>query len=122
MASILIIDDEPQIRSLFEKILEPAGFDVLLARNGREGLERFRQTPTDLVITDLFMPEHDGLEVIMTFHHESPTVPIFAFTGKVEGHDYLRMAKYLGAQRIFAKPFPATEFLRAVQQLLVPIR
>jgi len=116
MASILLIDDEPLVRSLFGEILEQAGYDVLLASNGHEGLERFRQTPTDLVITDLFMPEQDGLEVIMTLHHESPTVPIIAFTGNVEGRDFLNVAKHLGAQRTLAKPIEATELIQAVQQ------
>lgn len=118
MALILVIDDEPLIRSLFQEILEQAGYDVLLACNGHEGLRLFRQTPADLVMTDVFMPEQDGLEVIKTLHHESPTVPIIAFTGNVKGHNYLNVAKRLGAQRTMAKPFPATELIQVVQQQL----
>ncbi len=118
MASILIIDDDPQIRSLFREILEQAGYDVLLASNGHDGIQLFRQTPADLVITDVFMPEIDGLELIMTLHHEAPTVPIIAFTGKSEGREYLKVAKYLGAHHTMAKPIPATELIHAVQQHL----
>lgn len=118
MASILIIDDDPQIRSLFREILEQAGYDVFLASNGHDGLQLFRQTPTDLVITDVFMPEIDGLELITTLHHEAPTVPIIAFTGKSEGQEYMKVAMYLGAQCTMAKPVPATELIRAVRQHL----
>ena len=95
MASILIIDDEPLIRSICQEILEQAGYDVLLACNGREGLQLFRRTPANLVITDVFMPERDGLEVIMTLHRESPTVPIIAFTGKGMGRDFFERCQVL---------------------------
>jgi CheY-like chemotaxis protein len=118
MASILIIDDEPLIRSICQEILEQAGYDVLLACNGREGLKLFRRTPANLVITDVFMPERDGLEVIMTLHRESPTVPIIAFTGKGMGRDFLNVAKYLGAQHTIAKPFTARDLIQVVQQHL----
>lgn len=118
MASILIIDDDPQIRSLFREILEQAGYDVLLASNGHDGLQLFRQTPADLVITDVFMPEIDGLEVITILHHEAPTIPIIAFTGQSEGREYMKVARYLGAQCTMAKPIPATELIRTVQQYL----
>ena len=118
MASILVIDDDFLVRSFCREILEQAGYKVLLAGNGRQGLQLFHLTPTDLVVTDLFMPEHDGLEIIMTLHQEAPTIPIIAVTGDSEGHLYLNVAKYLGAQRIIAKPFSPLELLQAVQQQL----
>ena len=106
------------MRSLCREILEHAGYEVLLTCNGHEGLQLFRQTPTDLVVIDLFMPELDGLEVIMTLHRESPTTPVIAFTGHGESPEYLKVAKYLGAQRTIAKPFTSMDLIQAVQQQL----
>lgn len=117
-ASILIIDDDLLMRSLCKEILEQAGYHVIVACNGHEGLQLFRQTSIDLVITDVFMPERDGLEVIMTLHREKPTIPIIAFTGNAVGRDFLTAAKYLGAQYTIAKPFAATDLTEAVYQQL----
>lgn len=118
MASILIIDDDPQIRSLFGQVLERMGHRVLTADSGKEGLRLFRQGSIELVITDLSMRDQAGLEVIMTLRQESPNVPIIAFTGRAEGHESLAVAKYLGARRTIMKAFPVTELIHAVQQEL----
>ena len=88
------------------------------AANGREGLRQFRHTPVDLVITDLLMPDSDGLEVTMTLRHESPHVKIIALTGGAGEPNLLKVAKLLGAHRTMKKPLEMTEFLKAVQQEL----
>ena len=116
MALILVIDDEPLMTQLYQEILEQAGHEVLLASNGHEGLQLFRQRLVDLVITDVFMPVQDGLEVIMTLHGEKPNIPIIAITGN-GGSPFLTVAKQLGAQHTLAKPFTATDLIQAVQQL-----
>lgn len=118
MALILIIEDDLLMRSLCKEILEQAGYDVLVACNGSEGLKLLGQTSVDLVITDVFMPVRDGLEVIMTLHREKPTIPIIAFTGNAVGRDFLNAAKHLGARDTIAKPFSATDLIQAVQQQL----
>ena len=118
MASILVIDDEPSMTCLYQEILEQAGYDVLVARNGLEGLRLFRQTPADLVITDLFMPQKDGLEVIMSLRREKPMIPIIAITGNAGGRHFLNVSKQLGAQHTMTKPFSATVLIQAVQQQL----
>jgi CheY-like chemotaxis protein len=116
--SILIIDDDEQIRAVLRLVLEKAGYLVMEASNGREGLRRFRQTPTALVITDLLMPDQDGLEVTRALHREAPHVKIIVLTGGSEELDYLDAAKFLGAHRTMKKPVTAAEVLQAVQQEL----
>jgi CheY-like chemotaxis protein len=116
--SILLIDDNDQIRALLRRILEEAGYFVIDAANGREGLRQFRQTPVALVITDLLMPDSDGLEVTMTLRRESPHVKIIALTGGAGEPNLLQVAKLLGAHRTMKKPLEMTELLKAVQQEL----
>ncbi|MBU6435716.1 MAG: response regulator [Nitrospirae bacterium] len=116
--SILIIDDDEQIRAFLRQVLEEAGYMVIEAPNGRIGLRRFQQTPTALVITDLLMPDRDGLEVTMALHRDSPTVKIIVLSGGSGQHDYLDAAKLLGAHRTMQKPIRMAELLEAVQQEL----
>ncbi|HEX9871909.1 MAG TPA: response regulator [Candidatus Tectomicrobia bacterium] len=118
MTSILIIDDDPQIRALLRKTLEKAGYGVIEARDGEEGLRLFRHTPPALVITDLFMPNKDGLEVIMAVHRDAPTVRIIALSGGLGERDYFETAQLLGAHRTLRKPVSMVEVLQAVQEEL----
>lgn len=124
MARILVIDDEQQPRHLLRTVLERAGYEVVEARDGNEGLERFRESPTDLIITDLLMPEKEGLETIMDVRREFPTVKIIAISGGgCSGNlNFLEIAERLGAQRTLAKPFGLQEMLHAVHALLQPSR
>ena len=116
--SILLIDDNDQIRTLLRRVLEEAGYFVIDAANGRERLRQFRQAPVALVITDLLMPDSDGLEVTMTLRRESPHVKIIALTGGSGEPNLLEVAKLLGAHRTMKKPIEMTELLEAVQQEL----
>lgn len=116
--SILIIDDNEQVRTFLRKVLEEAGYMVTEAPNGHEGLRQFQETPTALVITDLLMPDMDGLEVTMALHRESPTVKIIVFTGGSGESNFLDVAKHLGAHRTMKKPIAIMELLQAVQQEL----
>jgi CheY-like chemotaxis protein len=116
--SILLIDDNDQIRALLRRVLEEAGYFVIDAANGREGLRRFRETPVALVITDLLMPDSDGLEVTMTLRRESPHAKIIALTGGAGEPNLLEVAKLLGAHRTMKKPLELAELLEAVQQQL----
>ena len=116
--SILIIDDDAQLRGVLRLVLEKAGYRVMEAANRREGLRRFRQTPAALVITDLLMPDQDGLDVTVALHCEAPHVKIIVLGGGSQALDYLAAAKFLGAHRTMKKPATAAEVLEAVQQEL----
>jgi two-component system response regulator (stage 0 sporulation protein F) len=115
MATILVIDDDDQVRAVFRNVLERAGYQVLEARNGAEGLRLFRQASPALVITDVLMPNTDGLEVTRAVHHEAPMVPIIVLTGGVGDLNFLDAAKLMGASRIMQKPVMRAELLEAVQ-------
>ena len=81
MSSILLIEDDVSLRELLSVNLTTAGYEVFEARNGRHGVRAFRKTPTDLVITDLYMPERDGLEVIEALQRTHPGVKVVAISG-----------------------------------------
>jgi YesN/AraC family two-component response regulator len=115
MARILIIDDEEQIRSLLRATLEHEDYEIDEARNGREGLQRYRAAPADLVITDILMPEQNGLEMIKDLRRDFPQVKIIAIFGSREFHEEVQ---HLGVQRAFQKPFHPLEILEAVHTLV----
>jgi CheY-like chemotaxis protein len=120
MALILIIDDEPQIRSMLKLMLERDGYEVAEAPDGIEGIRIYRQNPADLIITDLIMPNKDGIGVIIDLKKEFPNVKIIAMSGgglnKPEG--YLKGAKKLGAACTLTKPIDRGEMLRAIKDVL----
>ena len=120
MARILIIDDEPQIRSMLKLMLEREGYEVVEAPDGVEGIEVYRQNPADLIITDLIMPNKDGIGMIIDLKKEFPDVNIIAMSGgglnKPDG--YLKGAKKLGAACTLTKPIDREEMLRAVKDIL----
>jgi DNA-binding response OmpR family regulator len=120
MARILIIDDDDQIRRMLRQMLDRAGYDVDDAENGLRGIRLFRENPFDLVITDLIMPEKEGIEMIMELKAEFPTVKIIAMSGGARmGPDaYLKLADSLGASRTFTKPIPRQELLDAIRDLV----
>jgi DNA-binding response OmpR family regulator len=121
VARILIIDDEDQPRRMLQQVLTRAGYEVVEARNGNEGLQRFRTRPTDLVITDILMPEKEGLETIIDIRREFPTAKIIAISGggRAGNLNFLDVAQRLGAQRVLQKPFELQEMLAAVRALLL---
>ncbi len=116
MARILIIDDEEPVRRLLLKTLERAKHEVYQADNGKSGLRQCSQVPIDLVITDIVMPDGEGLETIMQLKQLHPGLKIFAMSGAQfnMGLDVLALAKSLGAARIFQKPFTIEEIIKAV--------
>jgi two-component system response regulator (stage 0 sporulation protein F) len=118
VGTILVIDDDHQVRAVFRTILERAGHHVLEARTGTEGLRLFHQSPVNLVITDVLMPDMDGLEVTQTVHREAPGIPVIALTGGTGERDFLEVAKLLGARRLLHKPVTKAELLHAVQEAL----
>ncbi len=120
MVRILIIDDEPSIIEVLRKILQFEGYDVATATNGEEGLELFRQTPCDLVITDMVMPAKDGLQTILDLRKEKPDLPVIAMSGggAISKERYLAVAGYLDRVITIAKPFSVGVIAEAVVKLL----
>ena len=120
MARILIIDDESQIRSMLRLMLERVGYEIAEAPDGIEGIRRYRENPADLIITDLIMPNKDGIGMIIDLKKEFPKVKIIAMSGggvnRPEG--YLDGAKKLGATRTLTKPIDRDEMLKAVKDTL----
>ena len=120
MERILVIDDEMQIRSMLRLMLERAGFEVLEAQDGAEGIDMYRENPTDLIITDLIMPNKDGIGMIIALKKEFPDAKIIAMSGgglnRPEG--YLMGAQKLGAARTLTKPIDREEMLRAIRDTL----
>jgi two-component system response regulator (stage 0 sporulation protein F) len=119
MASILVIDDEPAIRTLLRTLLEHAGHTVTEATNGREGLALHRQQAADLVVTDIYMPEFNGLDLLLELTREFFNAKVIAISGAQGGQaSGLNVAKLLGARQTFQKPFSLEQFLAAVQDEL----
>lgn len=117
---ILVIDDDEQMRVLLRQVMEWSGYTVIDAENGRQGMQKQRELPVDLVITDLIMPEQEGLETISTLKKEFPDVKIVAISGggRIGPEAYLPAALELGADLVFSKPFDVKEFVAAVRGLL----
>lgn len=120
MPRILVIDDEEPIRATLRKALTRLGHTVIEAANGKEGLRKFALHGADLVITDLMMPEMEGLEVLMSLKAQYPDVKVIAISGggRLGSSDNLRMAKHLGASRVIPKPMSLAELTQAVDELL----
>ncbi len=117
---VLIIDDEEFVRLTLGQILKKAGFDVIDAANGELGLRKLRQQPVDLVITDIIMPEKEGIETIMDIRRDFPDLPIVAISGggRSGNTDFLKVARALGATETLQKPFRVNEVLQAVHGAL----
>jgi DNA-binding response OmpR family regulator len=120
MARILVIDDEESVRTLLRMVLEQVGHTVIEARGGTEGLALFSQARVDLVITDLVMPDTDGLEVLRELGRMDPSLKILAISGGDvdRGAVYLNTARLMGAATVLAKPFGAAQLRAAVNELL----
>ncbi len=120
MARILIVDDENEIRDMLRQMFEREGFEVVEASDGKEALKIFREEQTDLVITDIIMPEQEGLETIIKLKKEFPKVKIIAMSGGgiIEPEPYLNMAEKVGALRTFTKPVKRQEILEIVRDVL----
>jgi CheY-like chemotaxis protein len=120
MSRILVVDDNTSMREAVCEMLQQAGYEALSVENGRLAVNIHRSDPVDLIITDLFMPDTDGLEIIYQFRHEFPDVKIIAISGGGSRGlvELLSVAKKMGAQRALMKPFSWEDLISAVQELL----
>ena len=118
MASILVVDDDQDIRELLRLVLEEAEHTVFEATNGDQAMRFARETPVDLIITDILMPERDGLEVIRQMRRENPLIKIIALTGggSYLGLEMLETAKDFGAVETLSKPVDIHQLIEAVEK------
>lgn len=120
MAKILVVDDNEEIRKFIRRILEIYGHSVVEAANGKDALRLVGAAAADLVITDVFMPDFDGLEMMRSLRRQQSRMKVIAISGggNIGDLDILRAAEMLGAFRVLAKPFSAHDFLQAVNEAL----
>ena len=115
--SILVADDEEDIRLLLEQWLQPMGHTVLTARNGTEALKLIGKNHVDLIVTDVLMPDGDGLTVINGVKKTQPDARVLAISGGghyMDSREYLRIAEGFGADAAIMKPFNRDQFLEAI--------
>ena len=117
---VLVIDDEIEICRLINRMLSDEGYDVIDAANGKEGMSLFYKHPFNLVITDIIMPEKEGIETILELKKNFPETKILAISGggRIHSKDYLQMAKMTGADLTLKKPFIKSELMKCVNELM----
>ena len=120
MGRILVVDDDVEIRNILRNLLESAGFEVQIASNGRDAIDRFRANPADMIITDIVMPEMDGLTMIVGLKSEFPDVKIIVTSsgGPMKSDTLLDIAEEIGAVQALLKPFNKDELLAVVNSTL----
>ncbi|MFQ3592693.1 MAG: response regulator [Gemmataceae bacterium] len=118
---ILLVEDDLQVQTSLRIAMEAAGHEVSSVHDGRQALRQLRQQPADLVITDILMPEVDGLELIRVLRRDFPAIRILAISGgaaRLPSADMLQLARALGADQLLSKPFRQQELLNAICALL----
>jgi DNA-binding NtrC family response regulator len=120
MKKILLVDDEAPIRSMLRTLLETDDRIFVEAGNGAEAQQFLKADQFNLVISDVIMPDCDGIELIMSIRGQLPSVPVVMMSGggRVHATQYLNLAEKLGAARVFEKPFNVKELRAAVAELL----
>jgi CheY-like chemotaxis protein len=120
MPGILIVEDDDELREMLGVAFSKRKFTILEAANGKDAILHFKPAVTDLVVTDLIMPEEDGLKVIMKLRELKPSIKVIAISGggKVGPGSYLNLAKLLGADAVYSKPFSLNVLIRKIEDLL----
>ena len=120
MSGILLVDDEEGIRNLLNAFLEGKGYKVYSAANGEQAMTLFTEHHPDMVITDIFMPEKDGLEVVAEVRRQDSRVPLIVISGggRMRLGDILQVARQMGATQVVSKPVSLGELLGIVQRYL----
>src|ERR1700732_2229537 len=120
MTKILVIDDDVIVRETIVQILEDGGYQVLSAEDGKRGMAAFRSERPDLVITDIIMPEQEGIQTITEIRGVNPDAKIIAISGggRIGNTDFLKIARVVGAMDVIPKPFAAGALLTIVENCL----
>ncbi|MFC4352666.1 response regulator [Fodinicurvata halophila] len=120
MSTILLIDDEKSILEVMGNSLGKAGYTVLSAGDGKEGLELLRSEPVDVVVTDIIMPEKEGIETIIEIRAMAKDMPILAISGggRTRQMHFLEMSRNFGADRVLQKPFKPSDLIAELDDLL----
>lgn len=120
MKRILVIDDDENIRTIFERFLKGQGYAVDCAEDGKEGIRLMENETPDLVITDIMMPNADGLEVVLSMREKYADIPVIAISGGIAlaSMDFLPMVKKFGAVKVFYKPVELENLLEGIRELL----
>lgn len=120
VARILVVDDDPLIREMLATTLRDAGYETAGVASGHEAVERFETTPPDLVITDILMPDGDGMQAIAKLRRRAPGLKVLAISGgsDMESARYLRAAESFGATRTLVRPFDNRQLLDAVRRIV----
>lgn len=120
MACILIIDDNPEFRDILRRHLEANGHHTILAGDGEQGLALLEREAIDIVLTDILMPQRDGLEVLREARRRWPGLPVIAISGGgwIKATELLGMAERLGADNVLQKPVRRDDLIRAVDEAL----
>lgn len=120
MSRILLVDDDAQVRKMLKITLERAGYQVVEAADGVEAVQAYDKETIDLVITDIVMPEKEGIETIMELKTVNPAVRIIAISGggRINPEDYLKWAQRFGVANTFTKPVDREELLASVRDLM----
>lgn len=117
---ILVVDDEDTIVELLEVLLTSEGFEIASASNGSEGLRKVDTVNPDLIITDITMPDMEGIEFISKLRKRSTNTPIIAMSGNPIGISFLGATKLFGARETLLKPFTSQDLVSAVNRCLGP--
>ena len=115
---IIVVDDDDELRAIMADVLTEAGYAVREASSGAEAVKSLNSSPSDLIISDIFMPDMDGIELTRTLYQSGVQIRLLAISGHVGDVDYLGAAKALGATQILRKPFKSNELLAAVESCL----
>jgi DNA-binding response OmpR family regulator len=120
MPGVLIVEDDRELREMLKVALIRHKYTVLEAVDGKDAIIHFKPSMTDLVVTDIIMPDEDGLKVIMKLREIKPSLKIIAISGggKAGPASYLNLAKALGADAIYSKPFPVSDLIARIEELL----
>lgn len=116
---ILLIDDEPEILKVLAKRLQDAGFEVITAADGIEGLDKARATSPDLILLDILMPKIDGFDVcrLLKFDDRYKNIPIILLTAKTQDADK-ETGKKVGANGYITKPFESSDLIAKIKELI----
>ena len=122
MTQVLVVEDDSNLRTIVRRILEKAGYQVIEACNGLEAPEKLSDNDIKLVITDILMPEREGIETIVGLRRQHPEMRIIAMSGGGKGgaDHYLEMAREFGADMAMQKPFDKADLVAAVENLIGP--